>query len=201
MPPWTPACLVPGMARDLRPWLLSLLVVAVSAAWLLLDGRQAFPSSGRVLLWYDDPWGPEGSQHLFDWYSPSHLIHGILFYAALWLVLPRLALRWRFLLAVVVECAWELVENSDAVIERYRTATVSKDYLGDSVLNSVTDVLCMAAGFWLARRLPVWASVALVLGFEALTTWLIRDGLALNVLMLLWPIEAVRDWQAGAMGA
>ncbi len=188
------------MTRDLRPLLLSLLVLAASASWLLLDGRQAFPSSGHVQLWYDDPWGPEGSQHLFDWYSPSHLIHGILFYAALWLVVPRLALRWRFLLAVVVECAWELVENSDAVIERYRTATASKDYLGDSVLNSVMDVLCMAVGFWLARRLPVWASVALVLGFEALTTWLIRDGLALNVLMLLWPVEAVRDWQVGGMG-
>ncbi len=188
------------MTRDLRPWLLSLLVVAVSAAWLLLDGRQAFPSSGRILLWYNDPWGPEGSQHLFDWYSPSHVIHGILFFAGLWLVVPRLALGWRFVIATVVECAWELVENSDAVIERYRTATVSKDYLGDSVLNSVVDVVCMAVGFWLARRLPVWASVALVLGFEALTTLLIRDGLALNVLMLLWPVDAVRDWQAGAMG-
>jgi hypothetical protein len=87
------------------------------------------------------------------------------------------------------------------VIERYRTVTASKDYYGDSVLNSVADVVCMAAGFWLARRLPVWASVAVVLGFEALTVWLIRDGLALNVLMLLWPVEAVRDWQAVAAGA
>lgn len=188
------------MTRDPRPWLLSLLVVAATAAWLLLDGRALVAASGRVLLWYDDPWGPEGSQHIFDWYSPSHVIHGLLFHAALWLVARRLGLGWRFLIAVIVECAWEIVENSDAVIERYRTATVSKDYLGDSVLNSVADVLCMAFGFWLAGRLPVWASVALILAFEALTVWLIRDGLALNVLMLLWPIEAVRDWQAGAAG-
>jgi hypothetical protein len=149
-----------------------------------------------VQLWYNDPWGAEGSQHLLDWYSPSHVIHGILFFAALWIVARRLSLAWRLVIAVVVECAWEIVENSDAVIERYRTVTASKEYLGDSVLNSVMDVLCMMVGFWLARRLPVWASVALVLGFEALTVWLIRDGLALNVLMLLWPVDAVRDWQA-----
>ncbi|EYD77362.1 hypothetical protein Rumeso_01069 [Rubellimicrobium mesophilum DSM 19309] len=188
------------MSRDARPWILSLVVVALSAAWLLLDGRQAWPSSGHVQLWYDDPWGPEGSQHLLDWYSPSHVIHGLLFFGVLWLVARRLALGWRFLIAVVVECAWELTENSDAVIERYRNATVSKDYLGDSVLNSVMDVGCMAVGFWLARRLPVWASVLLALAFEAFTTWMIRDGLALNVLMLLWPVEAVRAWQAGVAG-
>jgi hypothetical protein len=188
------------MTRDARPWILSLLVVAASAAWLLIDGRQLLATSGRMLLWYNDPWGPEGSQHLFDWYSPSHIIHGLLFYAALWLVARRLPLGWRFLIAVVVECAWEVVENSDAVIERYRTATVSKDYLGDAVFNSVMDVVCMALGFWLARKLPVWASVALILAFEVVTVWLIRDGLALNVLMLLWPVEGVRDWQAGAAG-
>ena len=188
------------MTRDARPFLLSLLFLAATAAWLLLDGRQLLASSGRVLLWYDDPWGPEGSQHLFDWYSPSHLLHGLLFFGALWLVARRLPLGWRFTIATAVECLWEIVENSDAVIERYRTATVSKDYLGDSVLNSVMDVACMAAGFWLAARLPVWASVLVVLGFEALTVWLIRDGLALNVLMLLWPVEAVRAWQAGVAG-
>ncbi len=185
------------MTRDARPRLLSLLVVAATGAWLFLDGRALLASSGRVLLWYNDPWGPEGSQHILDWYSPSHLLHGILFYGALWVVARRMPLGWRFLLAVGVECAWEIVENSDAVIERYRTVTASKEYLGDSVLNSVVDVLCMAAGFWLARAAPVWASVLAVLGFEALTVWLIRDGLALNVLMLLWPVEAVREWQAG----
>ncbi|TNC74867.1 DUF2585 family protein [Rubellimicrobium roseum] len=188
------------MTRNLHPWLVSFLILAVAAAWLLADGRAPLAPSGRILLWYDDPWGAEGSQHLFDWYSPSHLIHGLLFYAGLWLVARRLAIGWRFALAVLVECTWELVENSDAVIERYRTATVSKDYLGDTVLNSVADVVCMALGFWLARRLPVWISAALILLFEVVTVWLIRDGLALNVLMLLWPVEAVREWQAVAAG-
>jgi hypothetical protein len=186
------------MTRSLSSWGLALLLLAATAAWLLLDGRQAWPSSGTVQLWYDDPWGSEGSQHLLDWYSPSHLLHGLLFYGALWLVAPRMPVGVRFLLAVGVECAWEIAENSDWVIDRYRTVTASKDYLGDSVLNSVADVLCMMAGFWLARIAPVWASVLVVLGFEALTVWLIRDGLALNVLMLLWPLDAVREWQAVA---
>ena len=188
------------MTRDLRPWLVTLLILAVFALWLAVQGQPLLAASGRVLLWYDDPSGPEGSQHLFDWYSPSHVIHGVLFYAGLWWLARRVPVGWRFVAAVVVECAWELVENSPVVIDRYRSVTVSKDYFGDSVLNSVTDVVCMMLGFWFARRLPVWASVALVVAFEAFTTWMIRDGLALNVLMLLWPVEAVRDWQAGTAG-
>ena len=100
------------------------------------------------------------------------------------------------MLATAIEAAWEIVENSDAVIERYRAVTISLDYYGDSVLNSVCDILAMWLGFFLASRLPVWASVALILSFEALTIWVIRDGLALNVLMLVWPLDAVRDWQA-----
>ncbi len=109
----------------------------------------------------------------------------------------RLSVGWRFALATLVECAWEIVENSDAIIERYRSVTISLDYYGDSVLNSVADILAMMAGFWIARKAPVWASVALILFFEALTTWLIRDGLALNVLMLVWPLDSVRVWQGG----
>lgn len=173
------------------------LVVAGMAAWLLWVGREPIAPSGRILPWYGDPSGPESSQHLFDWYSPSHVIHGLVFFAALWLAARRMPLGWRLAVALAVEAAWELAENSDAVIERYRTTTVSKDYGGDTVVNSLADLACMALGFWLARRLPVWASVALALAFEALTIALIRDGLALNVLMLLHPVEAVRDWQAG----
>ena len=185
------------MTRASGPWLATLLILAVLAAWLSATGQPFLAASGRILFWYNDPSGPEGSQHLFDWYSPSHVIHGLLFYAALWLVAPRMPVGWRLVLAVVVESLWELVENSPVVIDRYRSVTVSKDYFGDSVLNSVMDAVCMVLGFWIARRLPVWASVTLILTFEVVTTWLIRDGLALNVLMLLWPVDAVRDWQAG----
>ena len=185
------------MARIL-PLLLAALVVAASALYLLAIGREPIAPSGRVLLWLGVPADPESSQHLLDWYSPSHLIHGLAFYAALWLVARRLAVAWRFLGAALLACAWEIVENSDAVIERYRATTVSKDYGGDTVINVLADVACMAAGFWLAGRLPVWVSVALIVALEALTLWLIRDGLALNVLMLLSPVEAIREWQAGA---
>ena len=188
------------MSRLAAPWALSALIVALFALWLLLGAGLAPLPPSPLRLWYGDPWGPEGSGHLLDWYSPSHLIHGPLFFGALWWLLPRVALAWRFVIALLVEVAWEVAENSPVVIDRYRTVTASKDYAGDTVVNSVMDVAAMAAGFWLARRLPAWASVALVLGLEAFTIWAIRDGLALNVLMLLWPVDAVRDWQAGAQG-
>ena len=140
----------------------------------------------------------ENSQHLLDWYSPSHLLHGLIFYGALWLVARRLSVGWRLVIATLVECGWEILENTNAVIEHYRTVTISLDYYGDSVINSMMDIAMMWLGFWLARRIPVWASVTLVVGFELLTAWVIRDGLALNVLMLLYPIEAVKTWQGGA---
>ncbi len=172
------------------------LVVVATGLILLMMGRVPWCACGHI-----DIWGTvgtsEGSQQFLDWYTPSHLLHGLLFYAALWLVARRLSLGLRLVIATAVECAWEIVENTDAVIERYREVTISLDYYGDSVLNSVMDIAAMLAGFWMARVLPVWASVAVVIGFEVLTAVVIRDGLALNVLMLLWPLEAVMNWQAG----
>ena len=183
--------------RRSAPYWASFLIILLTAAWLLWIGREPICTCGYVKLWHGETMSSENSQHLTDWYTPSHIIHGLLFYAGLWLVARRLSFGWRLAIATLVESAWEIVENSDAIIERYRAVTISLDYYGDSVINSVADIVAMVLGFALAARLPVWASVAMVIGFEALTTWLIRDGLALNVLMLLWPLEAVKAWQGG----
>ena len=181
----------------LVPILITLGVILLTAAWLLWIGREPWCKCGYVKLWHGQVVSSENSQHITDWYTPSHIIHGFLFFGALWLVARRLSFGWRLAIATLVECAWEIVENSDAVIERYRSVTISLDYFGDSVLNTVCDVLAMILGFWLAAKLPVWATVALIIAFEAATIWIIRDGLALNVLMLLSPLEWVGEWQAG----
>ena len=181
-----------------RYWLIAIGLAFVAAAILLWMGRPLICACGEVKLWVGEVHGPDNSQHLADWYTPSHIIHGFLFYGLGWLVLRRNPAGDRLVMAVAIEAAWELIENSDHMISRYREATIALGYTGDSILNSVMDIGWMLAGFFIARRLPVWATVALAVGLELLALWAIRDNLTLNVLMLAWPIEAINDWQAGA---
>ena len=179
-------------------WIAAIVLVAIMAAALLWMGRPPICTCGEVKLWVAEVHGPDNSQHLADWYTPSHVIHGFLFYLLGWLALRRNPPGDRLIGAVLIEAGWEVLENSQWVIDRYRDATMALGYNGDSVLNSVADVLWMILGFGIARRLPVWATAALAIAFELLTLWVIRDNLTLNVLMLVWPVEAIAQWQGGA---
>jgi hypothetical protein len=172
-------------------------VVVAMAVALSAMGHPAICKCGYVKLWHGVPLSSENSQHISDWYTFSHVIHGFAFYGLTWLVARRRPRGRRLLMALVLECGWEVFENTDFVINRYREVTISLDYYGDSVLNSVCDVAAMVAGFFVAGWLPVWGTIALALGFEAFVGYSIRDNLLLNIIMLLYPLDAIKRWQAG----
>ena len=187
---------VPPIER--RYWFIALALVAATALILLWMGRPPICTCGEVKLWTGAVQSADNSQHLADWYVPSHIIHGFLFYALGWFALRRNPPGDRLLAAVLIEAGWELLENSQSIIDRYREATMALGYNGDSVINSVADIGWMVLGFALARRLPVWATLLIAACFELLTLWTIRDNLTLNVLMLVAPVDAIRVWQGGA---
>jgi len=181
----------------------ALALVGIQIAILHTLGQPFLAASGRILLWVNDPWSPDMSQQLADWYSFSHIIHGFIFFGILRLVAPRLPLGMRLLLAMGVEIGWEITENSPAVIRHYRQQALAAGYVGDSILNSVSDVVMMSAGFLFASRVPGRTVIALAVAFEIFTAVMIRDNLTLNVINLIapsgWaPIAAIHDWQAAA---
>jgi len=179
-----------------RFWLVvTFVIILVQILSQYLMGRIWICECGYVKLFEAGVNTPGNSQHLFDWYTPSHIIHGFLFYGLGWLVLRNKPLTAKLALAAFIEAVWEILENSPVIIDRYRSATIAVGYTGDSILNSGMDMVAMIAGFLFAARMPVWLTVLIAIAFEVLTTIIIRDNLTLNVLMLVWPIEAVRTWQ------
>ena len=180
-----------------RAWAIALLIAAAAAVVLYAFGRPPICTCGTIDLWHGDVFSAENSQHLTDWYSPSHVLHGLVFYLALRLVMPNRGLGPRLVAAILVETAWEVLENTDMMIDHYRETTIALGYYGDSIINSASDLTMMSLGFLIAARAPVWLSVGLFLTAELVVGWVIRDGLMLNVVMLVWPFESILTWQAG----
>lgn len=179
-----------------RAAIAAILIIVAAAAIELAMGRHPICTCGTIDLWVGERDSPRTSQMLADWYSLSHIVHGFLFYALLWLVARRWPVQTRFLIALFIEAAWEVTENTPFVIDRYRATTAALGYAGDSVLNSMSDILMMCLGFFLARKLPVWASVVAVILLELIPLLVIRDNLTLNIWTLLAPNAAIQAWQA-----
>lgn len=191
------------MMRTLRDmpaaaWLLAVAALMAMQGLVLYGyGQPPICTCGTVRLWVGTVLGPENSQQITDWYSFSHIIHGIGFYFLLWLIAPRTPVLQRLALAVGLEVGWEILENTPFIIERYRQQALAQGYVGDSILNSLSDTVCAIVGFFLARLLPVRASVALVVALEVFVGVMIHDNLTLNIIQLIHPIPAISAWQAG----
>lgn len=182
-------------ARDFLPWLLIIAAVVLMVFQLFYQGRLWWCRDDAYTLWSGTVLSRHNSQHLFDPYTFTHVLHGVLYFWLATLIFRRMPLAWRLFLAILVECSWEVLENTNMVIERYRAVTISLDYFGDSVANSLGDVLSCALGFLIAQKIKLWWSLALFIIIEIILLFWIHDSLLLNIVMLVYPIEAIKTWQ------
>lgn len=186
------------MRNFLYVWIGAAIAIVVAQVFALsYMGQPLISASGIVKLWHGVVLSAENSQQISDWYTFSHIIHGFLFYLGLWLLFPRTSVAFRFLLAVGIEVSWEVFENTDFIINRYREQALAQGYTGDSIINSVCDTLAMIGGFLLAYRLPAWMTTCALIALEVFTLVMIRDSLALNIIQLIYPVEMVANWQSG----
>lgn len=186
------------MTSPRTAWIVVIAIMLLQATVLRAMGRVWLCACGTVRLWVGDIWSAEMSQQMFDWYTASHIVHGILFYGLLHLLLPRTPVLWRLAIAVGIEATWEMAENSPWVIEAYRKQALAAGYTGDSILNSLSDTLSMMTGFAIARLMPWKATVALVLVLEVGVGYLIHDNLTLNILNFIHRFPAIEAWQSRA---
>jgi hypothetical protein len=181
--------------RNLWPWLSMVAVVGAAAVLLRLEGRLWICSCGKLLIWVGQVCSSNNSQHFLDPYSFTHVLHGVLFFWVIAWLLPRLKSSWQLILAIMVEAAWEVLENTNFIIERYRNATAALGYNGDTVVNSLGDILCCILGLMIARRLGFRRSLIAFATLEFVLILWIRDSLLLEILMLVLPLNALRAWQ------
>ena len=175
--------------------LIGLAVLAGTAVALRIEGRLWWCAAGDFRPWTGDAWGPHNSQHLFDPYSLTHVSHGFVLWGLLWLFARRVSLEYRLIAGLGIESLWEILENSTWVIDRYRTATAAVGYTGDTIINSIGDIIACGIGLVVAQRIGWRWSVAIVMVLELVLIVWIRDNLLLNVVMLIHPIDAIRNWQ------
>ena len=182
------------------PLALCFLTIAVAVVILNWQGRVVWCQIGDYSPWSWDIWSPHTSQHIIDPYSFTHVFHGVIEFWLIGLIFRKVPMAWRLLIAVLIESSWEILENSTFIIQRYRESTISLDYFGDSIINSIADILSCAVGFVIAYKLRFWRSLALFIITGIILVVAIRDSLIINIIMLVYPIEAIKQWQIGGLG-
>ena len=186
-----------GTLLQRNPLYASAAVMFSAAAMLWWLGRVWWCQAGDYRPWSFAVFSEHNSQHIIDPYSFTHVLHGVAEFWLIGLVFRFVPLHWRLVIALAIEGSWEVVENTDYVINRYREATISLNYYGDSILNSLSDILCCGLGFLIAYKLRFWKSLALFLSTEVVLIAWIRDSLLLNIVMLIYPLDAIKHWQSG----